>query len=55
MSAHHRQLIRYSLDHLQFLEEQIQKLDNDIAAEIREAQLTQHGQTICRAWATPSR
>src|SRR5450432_4504384 len=33
MSAHHRQLIRYSLDHLQFLEEQILKLDNDIAAK----------------------
>lgn len=39
MSAHHRKLIRYSLEHLQFLEDQILKLDNDIAAKIREAQL----------------
>jgi transposase len=46
MSAHHRQLIRYSLDHLQFLEEQILKLDNDIAAKIREAQLEPQWQLL---------
>src|SRR6266571_6118171 len=34
MSAHHRQMIRYSLEHLQFLEEQIIKLDSDIAVKI---------------------
>ena len=34
MSAHHRKLIRYSLEHLQFLEDQIVKLDNDIGAKI---------------------
>src|ERR1700680_1899186 len=39
MSAHHRQMIRYSLDHLQFLEEQIIKLDDHIAIKIREGQL----------------
>jgi transposase len=46
MSAHHRQLIRYSLDHLQFLEEQVLKLDNDIAAKIREAQLEPQWQLL---------
>jgi transposase len=46
MSAHHRQLIRYSLDHLQFLEEQILKLDKDIAAKIREAQLEPQWQLL---------
>ena len=39
MSAHHRKLIRYSLDHLRFLEEQILSLDEDIGAKIREAHL----------------
>jgi hypothetical protein len=39
MSAHHRQMIRYSMERLQFLEEQIVKLDSDIAAKIRAAQL----------------
>lgn len=39
MSDHHRKLIRYSLEHLRFLEEQITSLDEDIAAKIREAKL----------------
>jgi hypothetical protein len=46
MSAHHRTLIRYSLEHRQFLEEQILKLDEDIAAKIREGQLEPHGQLL---------
>lgn len=46
MSAHHRQLIRYSLEHLQFLEDQILKLDNDIGAKIREAQLEPQWQLL---------
>lgn len=46
MSAHHRKLIRYSLEHLQFLEEQIQKLDEDIAAKIREGQLEPQWQLL---------
>lgn len=39
MSDHHRKLIRYSLEHLRFLEEQIASLDEDIRAKIREAKL----------------
>jgi transposase len=46
MSAHHRKLIRYSLEHLQFLEDQIVKLDNDIGAKIREAQLEPQWQLL---------
>jgi transposase len=46
MTAHHRKLIRYSLEHLQFLEEQISKLDDDIAAKIREAQLEPQWQLL---------
>ena len=46
MSAHHRKLIRYSLEHLQFLEEQIQKLDEDIAGKIREGQLEPQWQLL---------
>jgi len=39
MSEHHRKLIRYSLAHMQFLEEQIQQIDEDIQGQIREAGL----------------
>src|SRR6266446_6061690 len=46
MGAHHRKLIRYSLEHLQFLEQQILKLDNDIAAKIRAAQLEPQWQLL---------
>jgi transposase len=46
MSAHHRQMIRYSLEHLQFLEEQIIKLDSDIAVKIREGQLEPQWQLL---------
>src|SRR5258708_38249459 len=37
MSDHHRKMIRYSLKHLEFLEEQIGEMDRDIATEIGEA------------------
>jgi transposase len=46
MSAHHRKMIRYSLEHLQFLEEQIIKLDDDIAVKIREGQLEPQWQLL---------
>ena len=39
MSDHHRRMIRYSMDHMRFLEEQIEQLDQDIVAKIREAGL----------------
>ena len=39
MSDHHRKMIRYSLEHLRFLEEQIADLDEDIRGKIREAKL----------------
>jgi transposase len=39
-------MIRYSLEHLQFLEEQIIKLDHDIAAKIREDQLEPQWQLL---------
>jgi transposase len=39
MSDHHRRMIRYSVDHMGFLEGQIEQLDQDIAARIREAGL----------------
>ena len=41
MSAHHRRMIRYSLEHLRFLELQLQELDRDIAAQIEAAGLVQ--------------
>jgi len=39
MSDHHRRMIRYSVDHMRFLEEQIAQLDQDIVAKIQEAGL----------------
>ena len=39
MSDHHRRMIRYSLEHLQFLETQLQDLDRDIEEQIRAAGL----------------
>jgi len=39
MSDHHRQMIRYSLQHLLFLEDQIAELDRAIEAKIEEAGL----------------
>src|ERR1051325_2623950 len=37
MDCHHRRMIRYSIEHLQFLEEQIESLDGDIRAHIEQA------------------
>jgi transposase len=39
MSEHHRRMIRYSLKHLRFLEEQLEEMDRDIAEQIRAAGL----------------
>jgi len=41
MSEHHRQMIRYSIDHLEFLDEQIGNLDLAIARNIQAAGLQQ--------------
>jgi len=37
LSTHHRQMIRFSLQHLQFLEDQMQQIDQAILAQIQEA------------------
>jgi transposase len=37
MSGHHRKMIRYSLSHMKFIEEQIEQIDEDISAKIHEA------------------
>ena len=37
MREHHRKLIRYSWDHLKFIEEQIVPLEDEIVLQIREA------------------
>ena len=37
MSEHHRQLIRYSIEHLVFLEDQVTKIDKEIRRKILEA------------------
>jgi transposase len=39
MGEHHRRMIRYSLEHLKFLEEQLAEMDRDIAEQIRAAGL----------------
>lgn len=46
MSDHHRRMIRYSLQHLMFLEEQIAELDRDIVAQIQQAGLDEAWQLI---------
>ena len=37
MSEHHRRLIRYSVEHLAFLEDQVAKIDTEIRRKILEA------------------
>lgn len=37
MSEHHRKMVRYSLSHMKFLEEQIVEIDKDINVKIHEA------------------
>jgi len=46
MSDHHRRMIRYSVDHMRFLEAQIEQLDKDIAERIREAGLEPQWQLL---------
>jgi transposase len=46
MSEHHRKMIRYSLEHLRFLEEQIAAMDEEIRCKIREAGLETHWQLV---------
>jgi transposase len=46
MSDHHRQMIRYSLKHMAFLEEQIAELDQAIRAQIQAEGLDQDWQLI---------
>lgn len=46
MNEHHRKMIRYSLVHMQFLEEQIAEIDQEIAAEIQQAGLEQQWQNL---------
>lgn len=37
MDDHHRRMVRYSVEHLRFLEEQLEELDQDIRRQIQEA------------------
>jgi transposase len=46
MSEHHRRMIRYSLAHLRFLEEQLEELDRDIAAQIEVAGLAKQWEDL---------
>ncbi len=46
MNEHHRKMIRYSLSHMKFIEEQIAEIDQDIAAKIQEAGLDRQWQIL---------
>lgn len=46
MSDHHRQMIRYSLEHLRFLEQHIQELDKQIVAKIEALGYTRQWQLL---------
>jgi transposase len=46
MSDHHRRMIRYSLSHMKFIEEQMEEIDKDISAKIHEAGLDQAWQNL---------
>lgn len=46
MSDHHRKMIRYSLQHMQFLEQQIDEIDREILAQIHAAGLDQAWQLL---------
>jgi transposase len=46
MSDHHRRMIRYSVHHMRFLEEQIEQLDQDIVVKIQEAGLEPQWQLL---------
>jgi transposase len=46
MNEHHRKMIRYSLSHMKFIEEQITEIDQDIAAKIQEGGLDRQWQIL---------
>jgi transposase len=46
MSEHHRRMIRYSLQHLEFLEAQIADIDGDIVKQIQQAGLVQQWELL---------
>lgn len=46
MSDHHRRMIRFSLEHMRFLEEQLTELDEAIAAQIVEAGLVEQWRLV---------
>src|SRR5712692_2508462 len=46
MSGHHRKMIRYSLSHMTFIEEQIEQIDQDIAAQIHQAGLDRQWENL---------
>jgi transposase len=46
MSDHHRTMIRYSLSHMKFIEEQIVQIDAEIAHKIHQAGLDQQWQNL---------
>jgi transposase len=46
MSDHHRRMIRYSLEHMRFLECQIEELDQEITVQIRKADLEPQWQLL---------
>jgi transposase len=46
MSEHHRRMIRYSLKHMEFLEEQIADIDADIVEQIKQAGLVQEWELL---------
>jgi hypothetical protein len=48
MSDHHRTMIRFSVEHLQFLEQQLQTIDAEILKKINEAGL-EESSNCCKA------
>lgn len=46
MSDHHRKMIRYSLAHMEFVEEQLEEIDKDITAQIHKAGLDRQCQIL---------
>jgi transposase len=46
MSEHHRKMIRYSLSHMKFIEDQIEEIDRYIAAKIQQAGLDRQWQIL---------
>lgn len=46
LSEHHRKMIRYSLAHMKFIEEQIEEIDQEITAKIQQAGLEQPWQIL---------